>query len=60
MVGVLLENQGGKRNAAGWIFGETMFAVFLYSASNRIKSDRFYTDDYNAETYTGNFHLNHH
>lgn len=33
-------------------FSETAFRVFLLMASRRIQSDRFFTSDFNAETYT--------
>jgi hypothetical protein len=35
----------------GFCFSDTAFRVFLM-ASRRLKSDRFFTDDYNAEHYT--------
>jgi hypothetical protein len=37
---------------AGFGFSETAFRVFLLMASRRLKSDRFFTDDFNAPTYT--------
>lgn len=52
LIGVLLENEGGKRVPDGWIFGETQFAVFLESASRRLSADRFFTDAYTSEYYT--------
>lgn len=33
-------------------FGETMFTIFILHASRRLQSDRFFTESYNAETYT--------
>jgi hypothetical protein len=33
-------------------FGETLFQVFTVMASRRLHADRFYTDAYNADTYT--------
>jgi hypothetical protein len=33
-------------------FSETAFRVFLLMASRRLKSDRFFTDDYRPEIYT--------
>lgn len=33
-------------------FGETMFTIFILHASRRLQADRFFTDSYNAETYT--------
>ncbi len=36
----------------GFGFGETMFQIFILNATRRLQADRFYTDDYNEETYT--------
>jgi hypothetical protein len=36
----------------GFGFGETVFQIFIVSASRRLQADRFYTDDYNEEVYT--------
>jgi hypothetical protein len=36
----------------GFGFSETAFRVFLLMASRRLKSDRFFTDDFRAEVYT--------
>jgi hypothetical protein len=36
----------------GFGFSETAFRVFILMASRRLKSDRFYTDDYRPEIYT--------
>ena len=36
----------------GFAFSDTAFRIFILMASRRINSDRFLTDDYNAETYT--------
>ncbi|WP_224244223.1 peroxidase family protein [Hyalangium gracile] len=33
-------------------FGETLFHVFILNASRRLQADRFFTENYNAETYT--------
>jgi hypothetical protein len=37
---------------AGFGFSETAFRVFILMASRRLKSDRFFTDDYRPEIYT--------
>jgi hypothetical protein len=42
----------------GFGFSETAFRVFVLMASRRLKSDRFFTDDYRAEFYT-DFGLEH-
>jgi hypothetical protein len=36
----------------GFGFSETAFRIFILMASRRLKSDRFFTDDYRAEIYT--------
>ena len=36
----------------GFGFSETAFRVFILMASRRLKSDRFFTDDYAPEIYT--------
>jgi hypothetical protein len=36
----------------GFGFSDTAFRVFILMASRRLKSDRFFTRDYNAATYT--------
>jgi hypothetical protein len=36
----------------GFGFSETAFRIFVLMASRRLKSDRFYTDDYKARLYT--------
>ena len=38
--------------AAGFGFSETAFRIFVLMASRRLKSDRFFTDDYLPEIYT--------
>ena len=41
-----------ERLPKGFGFSDTAFRVFILMASRRLKSDRFFTRDYNAETYT--------
>jgi hypothetical protein len=41
-----------ERLPKGFGFSDTAFRVFILMASRRLKSDRFFTSDYNAETYT--------
>ena len=48
MIGTLAE---GHR-PTGFGFGETMFQIFILNATRRLQADRFYTDDYNEQTYT--------
>lgn len=47
MIGLLAEPP-----PRGFGFSDTAFRVFLLMASRRLKSDRFFTDCYNAEHYT--------
>ena len=51
LVGTLAE-QAPDNRPTGFGFGETMFQIFILNASRRLQADRFYTDDYNEETYT--------
>jgi hypothetical protein len=48
LVGTLAE---GHR-PTGFGFGETMFQIFILNATRRLQADRFYTENYNQETYT--------
>lgn len=48
MVGTLAE---GHR-PTGFGFGETMFQIFILNATRRLQADRFFTENYNQETYT--------
>jgi hypothetical protein len=36
----------------GFGFSETAFRIFVLMASRRLKSDRFFTDDYSADVYS--------
>jgi hypothetical protein len=36
----------------GFGFSDTAFRIFILMASRRLKSDRFFTNDFNANTYT--------
>ena len=47
MVGLLAEDLPD-----GFGFSDTAFRIFILMASRRLKSDRFFTDDYRAEVYT--------
>ena len=48
LIGTLAE---GHR-PTGFGFGETMFQIFILNATRRLQADRFYTDNYNEQTYT--------
>jgi len=47
MVGLFAENP-----PKGFGFSDTAFRIFLLMAGRRLKSDRFFTDDYTPEVYT--------
>ncbi len=36
----------------GFGFSDTAFRIFILMASRRLKSDRFFTDDYSPDVYT--------
>ncbi len=42
----------GEELPDGFGFSDTAFRIFVLMASRRLKSDRFYTTDYNEATYT--------
>jgi len=48
LIGTLAEAQRPR----GFGFGETVFQIFIVSASRRLQADRFYTDCYNEDVYT--------
>ena len=48
LIGTLAEAHRPK----GFGFGETVFQIFILSASRRLQADRFYTDCYNEDVYT--------
>jgi Animal haem peroxidase len=50
LIGTLAEAQ--NRRPTGFGFGETVFQLFIVSASRRLQADRFYTDYYNEDVYT--------
>jgi hypothetical protein len=50
LIGTLAEAK--DRRPTGFGFGETVFQIFIVSASRRLQADRFYTDDYNEDVYT--------
>ena len=47
LVGSLAENP-----PKGFGFSDTAFRIFILMASRRIKSDRFFTEDYNSRLYS--------
>jgi hypothetical protein len=50
LIGTLAEAQNRRPTRFG--FGETVFQIFIVSASRRLQADRFYTDCYNEDVYT--------
>lgn len=42
----------GEELPPGFGFSDTAFRIFILMASRRLKSDRFFTNDYNPEVYT--------
>ncbi len=50
LIGTLGEDPANRPTGFG--FGETMFQIFILNATRRLQADRFYTDNYNEETYT--------
>ena len=52
-VGVMAESQNSRYGTPpGFGFSDTAFRIFILMASRRLKSDRFYTDDFRPEIYT--------
>ena len=47
MIGMLAEPY-----PEGFAFSDTAFRIFILMASRRLKSDRFFTQDYQPEVYT--------
>ncbi|MDJ0872623.1 MAG: peroxidase family protein [Gammaproteobacteria bacterium] len=48
LIGTLAESH----RPPGFGFGETLFQIFILNATRRLQADRFFTDDYNEQTYT--------
>jgi hypothetical protein len=42
----------GETAPKGFGFSDTAFRIFILMASRRLKSDRFFTNDYRPEVYT--------
>lgn len=52
-VGMLAESQNRRFGTPpGFGFSDTAFRIFILMASRRLKSDRFFTDDFRPEIYT--------
>ncbi|MGH1419061.1 MAG: peroxidase family protein [Hyphomicrobiaceae bacterium] len=52
LVGTLAEARSKNGTAPRFGFSDTAFRVFIVMASRRLKSDRFFTDDFRPEVYT--------
>lgn len=53
LVGTLAESQCSRNGTPpGFGFSDTVFRIFILMATRRLKSDRFYGEDFNAEVYT--------
>jgi hypothetical protein len=53
LVGTLAESQcAAYGTPPGFGFSDTAFRIFILMASRRLKSDRFFTDDFRPEVYT--------
>ncbi|HEY1751108.1 MAG TPA: peroxidase family protein [Caulobacteraceae bacterium] len=52
LVGTLCESQANPGTPPGFGFSDTVFRIFILMASRRLKSDRFYTNDFTPDVYT--------
>lgn len=53
LVGTLAESQCSRNGTPpGFGFSDTAFRIFILMATRRLKSDRFYGEDFNADVYT--------
>lgn len=52
LVGCLAESQSARGQPPRFGFSDTAFRIFILMASRRLKSDRFFTDDFRPEIYT--------
>ena len=52
LVGTLAESQSKRGQPYRFGFSDTAFRIFILMASRRLKSDRFFTDDFRPEVYT--------
>ncbi len=53
LVGTLAESSSKRYGTpVGFGFSDTAFRIFILMASRRLKSDRFFTDDFRPEVYT--------
>ncbi|MEM9223501.1 MAG: peroxidase family protein [Pseudomonadota bacterium] len=52
LIGTLAESKSTNGQPPGFGFSDTAFRIFILMASRRLKSDRFFTDDFRPEIYT--------
>ncbi|MCV0424124.1 MAG: peroxidase [Roseibium sp.] len=52
LVGCLAESTSDRGQPPRFGFSDTAFRIFILMASRRLKSDRFFTDDFRPEIYT--------
>jgi hypothetical protein len=53
LIGTLAESRNSRNGTPpGFGFSDTVFRIFILMATRRLKSDRFFGDDFNAEIYT--------
>ena len=52
LVGTLAESQSERGQPPRFGFSDTAFRIFILMASRRLKSDRFFTDDFRPDIYT--------
>jgi hypothetical protein len=53
LVGTLAESKSARYGTPpGFGFSDTAFRIFILLASRRLKSDRFFTEDFRPEVYT--------
>ncbi|GLS22523.1 putative peroxidase [Labrys miyagiensis] len=52
LVGTLAESNAKNGSPPGFGFSDTVFRIFVLMASRRLKSDRFFAEDYRPEIYT--------
>ena len=52
LVGCLAESVSDRGQPPRFGFSDTAFRIFILMASRRLKSDRFFTDDFRPEVYT--------
>ena len=52
LIGTLCESEAKPGTPPGFGFSDTVFRIFILMASRRLRSDRFYTNDFTPDVYT--------